>query len=128
MPALGGWAETAVINALLRGVDLTAPTAWYLALYKSDPTYLDVGLEVSGGSYARQSILFGVPSGGVSANTNEITFPTATNTWGNVTHAAIRDASSGGNLLFYGSLVVPRYITAGDVLKFLVDSVVATIS
>jgi hypothetical protein len=131
MPALGSWAENAVINALLRGVNLTAPTAWWIALYLTNPTSLDTGTEIttSGGSnYARQPITFGPPSLGAVANDADVTFPIAGTSWGNVAYAAIRSASTGGNLLFYGPLVTPRFITAGDVLKFLTGNVVATVS
>jgi len=128
MPALSLYAENATVNALLRNIAITWPTSWYLALYLSNPTYLDSGTEVSGVSYARQPILFGPPSGGAVANTTDISFGVAGSAWTNITHAAIRDASSGGHLLFYGALVTPRYISSGDVLKFLTGNVVCTVS
>jgi hypothetical protein len=83
---------------------------------------------VTGGSYVRQPILFGPPSGGACANSADVAFPMASANWGNITHCAIRDASTGGNLLFYGSMVTPRNITSGDVLKFLTGNVIATVS
>jgi len=129
--ALSQYAEHSVINALVRGVDLTAPVACWLALYTTNPSALDLGTEVSfsgGSNYARQPITFGAPSGGASANTSDITFPTANTSWGNLTHAGIRDAATGGNLLFYGSLVTPRFINIGDVIKFLVGNVTVTVS
>lgn len=130
MAALGVWAENAVVNALLRNVSFTLPTAWYLALYTSNPTSLDAGTEVStsGTNYSRQPVAFGPPSSGTLANSTDITFPSASATWGNVTHAAVRDAITGGNLLFYGTLVIPRYIVLGDVLRFLTGNVVCTVS
>jgi hypothetical protein len=128
MPALGTWAETAIVNALLRNVSFTLPTTWFLALYLTNPTAANTGTEVSGVSYVRQPILFGPPSGGTIANSTDIAFPLAGTTWGNIAYGGILDASSGGHLLFYGSLVTPRYINAGDVLKFLTGSVVITVS
>lgn len=62
------------------------------------------------------------------ANSAQVDFPMASATWGNIAYAAIRDASTAGNLLVYGAMVTPRYVTAGDVLKFLIGSVVITVS
>ena len=131
MPALSLYAENAVVNALLRNTPITWPTSWYLALYTTNPTYLDTGTEISfsgGTNYARQPILFGAPTAGAVSNTTDLTFPLAGITWGNITYAAVRDAPTGGHLLFYGSMVTPRYISSGDVLKFLTGNVVCTVS
>jgi len=131
MPALGVYAENLVINALVRATNLTAPTTVWLALYTTDPTAADVGTEIptSGGSnYARQIITFGAPSGGISSNSADVPFPQAGSIWGTITHAAIRDASTGGNLLFYGALITPRSLVSGDVIKFITGNVVITLT
>lgn len=131
MPALGTYAENAVINALLRNSPITWATLWYVALYTSNPTATDVGTEVStsgGSNYVRQSITFGAPASGVSSSVVDVSFPVAGTNWGNITHAAIRDATSAGNLLFYGTLVLPRNISTGDVLKFLTGNVSITVN
>ena len=128
MAALGTWAETAIVNALLRNIGFTLPTTWFLALYLTNPTAANTGTEVSGVSYVRQPILFGPPSGGTVANSADIAFPLAGTSWGNIAYGGIITASSGGNLLFYGPLVTTRFIGAGDVLKFLTGSVQITVS
>lgn len=128
MPALSTYVENMFVNALLRNQTFTNPTSWYLALYLTNPTAADTGTEISGGGYARQPIVFGPPSGGSLSNSAQVDFPMASANWGNVAYAAIRSASTGGNLLVYGSMVTPRYISAGDVLKFLIGSVVVTVS
>jgi hypothetical protein len=126
MAALSNYSENVILNLFLKGVNATAPTHWYLALYTTNPTSADTGTEVSfsgGSAYVRMPLTFGTPSGGVIATTGEIDFPVAGTNWGTIGWAGIRDASSGGNLLFYGALVTPRYISAGDVLKFLVGNI-----
>lgn len=128
MPALSTYVENMFVDALLRNQTFTNPTSWYLALYLTNPTAADSGTEISGGAYVRQPIIFGPPSGGALANSAQVDFPMASANWGNVAYAAIRDASTAGNLLVYGSMVTPRYVTAGDVLKFLIGSVVITVS
>ena len=128
MPALGTYAEDKIINLMVRNTSWTPPTTVYLALYLTTPTAADVGTEVSGGGYLRQAIVFAAPSGGVCLSSADVTFPIALTSWGNVAYAAIRDASTGGNLLFYGNLVLPRFVSSGDVLKFLTGNVAITVT
>lgn len=128
MSAFGLVTANAIAAAILTDTTYTSPSSLFLALYLTNPTAADTGTEISGISYVRQPIIFGVPSGGTTSNTTDISFPYAGNTWGNVVYAAIRDASTGGNLLFYGTLVTPRFINAGDVLKFLTGNVTVIIS
>lgn len=117
MAEMGNYLENALINAVLRNTSYTSPTTTYLALYTSDPTDADTGTEISGGSYARQAITFGAPSNGVSTNSAAIEFPQATANWGTVTHIAIRDAVTSGNLLFHTPLDASKVIDNGDIFK-----------
>jgi hypothetical protein len=95
----------------------------YLALYTSDPTENNTGIEVSGGSYARQEVIFGSPVDGTCTNSEQVTFPLCTFAWGAVTHAALFDAVSNGNMLFFAQLNETKTITATDQLIFGVGSV-----
>jgi len=100
----------------------------YLALYTSDPTDADTGTEVSGGSYARQSITFGSPSNGASTNTAAIEFPQATGSWGTVAYIGIRDASTAGNLLYHTALDASKTIATGDVFRVAIGSLSVTLA
>lgn len=98
----------------------------YLALYTSNPGPTNTGTEVSGGSYARQSITFGAIAAGSMDNTNTITFsslPTST-----IAYYAIFDASTAGNLLAYGLLTTPIVSDAGDSAVFDPDSITLSFS
>ncbi|MGG3210544.1 hypothetical protein ABEO92_10585 [Geobacillus stearothermophilus] len=117
MSAISNYLENALINAVLRNIPYTSPSAVYLALYTSDPTDANTGTEVTGGSYQRQQITFSAPSDGMVSNSNEILFPVATANWGTVTHIGILDAATGGNLLFYGAVTTPKMISTNDQLK-----------
>ena len=117
MSEMSNYLENALINGTLRATNYTAPSTVYLALYTTDPTDADTGTEVSGGSYARQSITFGAPSNGVSTNSADITFPTATGSWGTVGWVGIRDNSTGGNLLYHSPLDASKTIASGDIFK-----------
>lgn len=87
----------------------SAPSNLYLAIYSSDPTINNTGVEAAGGSYARQQLSFAAESNGtVQSNTSE-SFTMPAGTW---THWGILDASSAGNLLYFGSFDI-GIVTAG---------------
>lgn len=115
MAEMSNFLENAIINAVLRNTSYTSPTTVYVGLYTSDPGEGNTGTEVSGGSYARTAVTFGAPSNGVSTNSASVTFPTATGTWGTVTHIGILDAATSGNLLYYTPLDASKSIASGDV-------------
>jgi len=115
MAEMSNYLENALINATLRNTSYTSPTTVYVGLYTTDPGEGNTGTEVSGGSYARTAVTFGAPSNGVSTNSGAVTFPTATGTWGTVTHIGILDASTSGNLLYYTPLDASKSIASGDV-------------
>lgn len=128
MAEMSNYLENALINATLRNTSYTSPATVYLALYTSDPTDADTGTEVSGGSYARQSITFGSPSNGASTNTAAIEFPQATGSWGTVAYIGIRDASTAGNLLYHTALDASKTIAIGDVFRVAIGSLSVTLA
>ena len=110
--------ETLVLNWLLTAGSATRPTAWYLALFTSNPDEDGSGTEVStsGTAYARQTAAFTV-SGNTASNSAAIEFPTATASYGTVSHVGVYDASTGGNLIAYAALSTAKAIDTGDVLR-----------
>jgi hypothetical protein len=128
MAEFSNYLENALINAVLRNTSYTSPTTTYLALYTSNPTDADTGTEVSGGSYARQAITFAAPSNGVTTNSSAIEFPTATGSWGTITHVGIRDASTAGNLLFHTPLDVSKTIGSGDIFRISTGNLSVTLA
>lgn len=108
--------ETNVLTWTFTNSAVTRPTAWYIGLFTSDPTEAGTGAEVSGGSYARQSATFSV-SGDTATNTANIEFPTATASWGTVSHAAVYDALTGGSIIAYAPLTTSKAIDTGDILR-----------
>ena len=117
MAEFSNFLENALINATLRATTYTSPATVYVSLYTSDPTDADTGTEVSGGSYARTAVTMGAPSNGVTTNSADVTFPTATASWGTVTHIGIHDALTTGNLLFHTPLDTSKTIDSGDIFK-----------
>ena len=108
--------ENKVLGHVFGATPYTAPATLYVGLFTSSPGETGSGTEVSGGSYARQTIAFTV-TGNQASNTAAVEFPTATASWGTVTFAAIYDALSGGNLLAYGALTTSKTIDNGDVFR-----------
>ena len=128
MAEFSNYLENAVINAVLRNTPYTSPTTVYVGLYSSDPTDADTGTEVSGGSYARTSVTFDAPSNGVTQNSADITFPTATASWGTVSHIGVHDASTAGNLLFHTALDTSKTIDSGDIFKIETGNLTVTLA
>ena len=108
--------ETHTLNYLFTATSVTRPTAWYVALFTSNPDEDASGTEVSGGAYARQSVSFTV-SGNTASNTAALEFPTATASYGTVTHVGVFDAASAGNLIAYAALTTSKAIDTGDVMR-----------
>ena len=128
MAEFSNFLENALINAVLRNTSYTSPATVYVSLYTSDPTDADYGTEVSGGSYARTAVTFGAPSNGVTTNSADVTFPTATASWGTVTHIGIHDASTAGNLLFHTPLDTSKTIDSGDIFKITTGNLSVTLA
>lgn len=116
MSAFSNYLETKILDHVFGGVNYTAPSTLYLALYTVAPTDTGGGTEVSGGSYARQTVAFTV-SGDTASNNAAVEFPTATGTWGTVVAVGVFDALTSGNLLAYGNLTASKTIASGDVFR-----------
>lgn len=135
-----------LLNQVFRNTAYTRPAKVYLALYTSNPTAADTGQEVSGGGYARQEVVFSAPTSETYnqyhpvtgqqvnvtkrtiKNSADIVLPTATADWGQITHIGIRDAATGGNLLYFGSLETPRSILTNDIFKVLTGQIACTLA
>ena len=128
MAEISNYLENQLINGTLRATNYTAPSTVYVALYTSDPTDADTGTEVSGGSYARQSVTFAAPSNGSSASNADVTFPQATANWGTVAYIGLRDDVTGGNLLYHTALDTSKKIETGDIFKIATGNLTVTLS
>ena len=119
MAEMSDYLEVALLNATLNGVAFTAVNDPYVSLHTADPTDDGTGAEVSGGSYARTAASFATASGtsGLVATDADVTFPTATATWGVVGWIGLWDAASGGNMLYHTALDTSKTIDAGDIFK-----------
>lgn len=124
MAALSDYLENALVNHIFRNTDYVRVANIYVALFTAAPSDAGGGTEVTGGAYARQALATGASSawdaasGGATANTATLTFPTATANWGTITHIGLFDALTVGNLMFHGALTVAKTVNNFDIFRF----------
>lgn len=108
-----------MLDRIFRNQAFAQPGAHYIALSQADP--LDDGsgiVEPSSNGYARVSIAsFNAASNRAKSNSAIITFPLTTGQWGNgtMTHFAIFDHATAGNMLAHGPLDSPIDVSSAGI-------------
>jgi hypothetical protein len=127
MSALSDYLENELLDHILRNSAYARPATLYFALFTGDPGESGATGEVSGGSYARAAVTnnatnfppcsaTGTP---VKTNGVAVQFPTASASWGTVTHWAIYDhATNTTNMLAHGAVSSPNAIASGKTPRF----------
>ena len=122
MGSFSNFWENEILDHIFGKGTYTPPSNIYVALSTTDPTDSGSGIsEPSGGSYARKSTApadWDAAVSGTVDNANAITFVEATGSWGTITHFALYDALTGGNMLAHGALATSKIIDDGDVASF----------
>ena len=132
MSSFSDYTENLVLNWLLTTNSATRPTAWYVGLFTAAPSDTGGGTEVAGNAYARVatgtiSVTGTAPT--TATNSSAIEFAAASGgNWGTVTHAAVFDASTGGNMLAWAALTTSRTINDGDVFRIPASSLTVTLT
>lgn len=118
---ISNYLRNRILNHFFRGTASSPPATLYVALFLNNPTEASTGTEVSGDGYVRKAVSFTAPvtenGRQVITNANDIEFDPAGSNWGNITHAEIRDAVTGGNPYYFGPLTTPKLIETNDVLR-----------
>lgn len=113
--------ENEILDHIFGKGSYTPPTI-YVGLSTADPLDSGSGLaEPSGNGYARVATSSGswtTSSGGSLSNASDISFPQATGSWGTITHFALFDAASAGNMLAHGALNQSKTVASGETAKF----------
>jgi hypothetical protein len=119
--SFGDYTENKVLELLVGKTAFSTPTC-YVAASTADPTDDGSGIaEPSGNGYARVSTAGGdweAAASGAIQNANAISFPTASGSWGTITHFALYDASTNGNMLAHGDLDSSQAISTNQTLRF----------
>lgn len=116
--------EADILDHVFGKATYTAPTNWFVAASTTTPTETGTNFtEPVANGYARVSTaaadwnaaVDGDPT--VLDNLNAITFPTATGSWGTITHLGLFTVSTAGTVQMWGALAVSKAITTNDVLE-----------
>jgi len=139
MANMSDYLENKLVDFLFRGGSFTPPATLYVALCTSSVSDSSTGStisEVSGGNYARVAITSNTTNwyttngnnNATSSGTNGTTGNATTISWNSVTWTAtvtdiaICDASTGGNVLFFGTLAASKAVASGDSISFAANS------
>jgi|WetSurMetagenome_2_1015567.scaffolds.fasta_scaffold04877_3 hypothetical protein len=131
MGSLSSYLENAILDHLFQqgNSDYPSPTI-YVALSRANPGEDGFGMdEPSTGAYARVATVYtdwDNAADGIVDNLSAITFPEATLAWGTITHFALFDAATGGNMLAYGELPAPKVVVAEDIPDFAIGALTIT--
>lgn len=117
MSAMSDYLENEILDHILGTGSYTMPSNVYIGLSTGSFGDDNSGTELSGSGYARQAITFAAASSASAASNATVTFPTATGSWGAISHYGIYDASTSGNLLIHGAFAASKTIGSGDVLR-----------
>jgi hypothetical protein len=131
MSSFTNYTENLVLTWLLTTGSATRPTAWYVGLFTAAPSDAGGGTEVSGSGYAREATGTITVSGTATTATNAAAIefdPASGGNWGTITHAAIFDASTGGNMIAWAQLTTSRTINDGDVFRIPAGSLTVTLT
>ena len=131
MSSASDYLEAAVLNHVFRNTALTSPTTVYVGLWNGDPTDTGLGgteVTTTIDATGRKAATFGAPSGGVIASTADVDFGAA-DAGATITHFAIMDAASAGNMLAHGALVGgSQTISTGNDVKFATGNLTVTLA
>lgn len=119
MSQMSDYLEGQIRAHLFRTATFAKPTGLTIHLYTAAPGEAGGGTEVTGGSYAAQSLnpldanwTAASATDGLTDNASAITYPAPSANWGVVTHLAIKDQSA--NFLLSGVLTASKTVNNGD--------------
>lgn len=116
MPGISEYLANRLFDHVLRGVTYQPPAAIFMALFLGNP--VQGGSEVSGGGYQRVTVTFSPAANRRISNSSDVEFPEATADWGTITHFALFDAATAGNMLYYGVVTPNVQVVTGMQIMF----------
>lgn len=118
--------ENELLDALVGTASYTVTTPIKLALLTANGSDSAAGTEVTGGSYARQTIDFDAASGGTISNNAVINFtgmPACT-----VVGIELYDSTGTPKRLAYGTLSASKVVAVGDTLQFAISAITLSLA
>lgn len=127
--------ENELVKHIFRTGSFTKPSNLYIALFTAAPSDAGGGTEVTATGYSRVAnnpldANWAATSGtnGVTSNVGAINFGTWSTGPTTVTHFAIMDASTSGNMLIWGALTSSKTVNAGDSFSIPAGSLTVTVA
>lgn len=123
----------ALLNEVFRGVNYPQNGGTYLALFSTPTDDAGGGTELTtttAPGYARLSIpaaSFSAPANKTISNVAALLFAAATGNWPLITHIAIFDSLTAGNMLTHGPLSTPILVVSGQQAQFNTSDLKATL-
>lgn len=114
MGSLADYSENELLDHVCNAAYSAVATV-YVGLSTADPGDDASGLaEPVGNGYIRKAIAFSAATSRRVTQSGVVTFNEATGSWGTITHWAIFDAESAGNMLAHGAFVAGKAIVSGN--------------
>jgi hypothetical protein len=123
---MSDYLQNQVLLATVGNTSYSTPSVVYTALSTAVMTGNASPTEPSGNGYSRVSSAFTI-SDSAATNTANISFTPSGNDWGQIRSVAVMDTSSGGNVLYYGS-IAPRNTEVGVEFAFAAGKLTITIT
>ncbi len=115
MGSISDYLENKLVDHVLGNTAYTPAATLYLGLSTADPADDASGLaEPAGNGYARKAISFSAAASRAVEQDGQVSFDQATGSWGTISHWAVFDADSAGNMLAHGSLAVNKAVVSGN--------------
>lgn len=131
MSAMSDYLEVQLRMHMFRTGSYTKPTVLGVGLATSATSDANTGATVpevaNSNAYARVArnpldANWSAPdnTGGLTDNVADIVFPTATGSWGTVSHVFICDSATwgAGNMLYHGALAASKSVAINDIVQF----------
>lgn len=119
MGSLTNFSETESLDHLC-GTSYSPGASVYVALCTADPTDAATGASMNevanSGSYARTAIAWSAAAARAIVQNGDVQFPTATGSWGTVSHWALVDSNTygSGNVLAHGAFSQSKAVATDD--------------
>lgn len=130
MASFTDFTENKVLDHVVGKTAWTMPAIW-VALFTAAPSDTGGGTEVTGGSYARKATAgtdWAAAAAGATSNATTLTFVTPTASWGTVTHFALMDAATVGNMIAWAPLTTSQAIGSGNTVSFAIGDLDVTLT
>jgi hypothetical protein len=116
MGSISDFLEVELLDHVFQAAATYTPPTIYIALSTADPTDNASGIaEPSGNGYSRKAhSAWNAAATRAITNNGVITFAQASGAWGTITHYAIYDAITTGNMLAHGSLATSKSVVNGN--------------